>query len=616
MSSPLPSPAPAQRKQRISVASEDGQKVLQRLLLDTGRNYTWRYAAAFFFMAIAAAATALTAYMMRDLINEVFINQSREWLMFLGSAVVVIYIAKGGSMYMQMVIMARIGNAIVADVQNRMFRRLLEEDVGFVQGQPSGEIAAVFGNNADQARQVLHLIVTGAGRDVLSLIGLIIVMFIQDPVMSLTMILGLPVMAFLIELMMSRVRKVAKRQVSLTADFLNYVRDTAQGFRIVKAFRMEDELGRRIGTTIDELRQTADKIAIYQARPVPLVETIGGIAVAVVIFYGGFRVIEQGQSPGEFFSFVTALLLAYEPARKLANLRVPLETGLVGVRMMYGFLDREPSKREAGIGANYAFKSGEIAFEGVSFSYDPHAEHEGSANTPVLQGLSFTAQAGKTTALVGASGAGKSTVMSMVLRFWDPTSGRILIDGQDLATLSSGTVRATMAYVGQDAYLFDGTVADNIRAGLADVGDADIIEAAERAEAHMFISALPQGYDTPVGELGSLLSGGQRQRIAIARAFLRNAPILLLDEPTSALDAQSEDTIQATLARLSEKRTTLVIAHRLSTVRGADKIIAMDQGRAAEQGTHDELIAKGGLYANLHALQFGAHKREAVSDHS
>jgi subfamily B ATP-binding cassette protein MsbA len=503
---------PASAPTRISVASDDGKKVLQRLLLDTGKRYVGRYALAFFFMAVAAAATALTAYMMRDLINEVFINRSREWLIFIGTAVVVIYLAKGASMYFQMVIMARVGNSIVADVQNRMFKRLLEEDVGFVQGQPSAEIAAVFANNANAARQVLNLIVTGAGRDVLSLIALLIVMLIQDPVMSMSMILGLPVMAFLIEKMMGRVRRIAKRQVSLTAEIGNYVRETAQGFRIVKAFRMEEELGGRIGDTIDDLRKTADKIAIYQARPVPLVETIGGIAVAIVIFYGGYRVIEQGQSPGEFFSFVTALLLAYEPARKLANLRVPLESGLVGVRMMYGFLDRPPSKREAGAGKPFRLGKGEITFDQVSFGYHPGGD-------AVLQGLTFTAPAGKTTALVGASGAGKSTVMAMVLRFWDPDGGTITIDGQDLKTLSSSSLRASMAYVGQDAYLFDGTVADNIRAGLPDIDQSTVEEAARRAEAHTFITALPQGYETPVGELGSLLSGGQRQRIAIARAF-------------------------------------------------------------------------------------------------
>lgn len=584
---------------RISVASDDGQKVLQRLLLDTGRRYLRRYALAFFFMAITAAATALTAYLMRDLINEVFINQSREWLVIIGLAVVGIYLAKGASMYFQMIIMARIGNAIVADVQQRMFKRLLTEDVGFVQGQPSAEITTVFANNAGAARSVLNMIVTSAGRDVLSLVGLMIVMVIQDPIMSLTMIVALPVLAFLIEAMMGRVRRVAKRQVSLNAQIGNHVRETAQGFRIVKAFRMEGELGRRIARTIDDLRRTADKIAIYQARPVPLVETVGGLAVALVIFYGGWRVIEHGQSPGEFFSFVTALLLAYEPARKLANLRVPLETGLVGVRMMYGFLDRPPSRREAGSeAATFAFKAGQVRFEDVGFGYGP--------DVPVLTDLSFTAQAGETTALVGASGAGKSTIMSMVLRFWDPDSGQVLIDGQDLTTVSSDSLRACMAYVGQDAYLFDGTVADNIRAGLTGAGPSAVEEAAARAEAHGFIRELPQGYDTPVGELGSLLSGGQRQRIAIARAFLRDAPILLLDEPTSALDAQSEDAIQATLARLSEGRTTIVIAHRLSTVRRADRIIVLDSGRAVEQGTHDTLLAKGGLYARLHALQFGA----------
>lgn len=596
------------KDQRLSVASDDGQKVLQRLLLDTGRRYVGRYALAFFFMAIAAATTALTAYLMRDLINEVFINQSREWLLIIGFSVMGIYLAKGGSMYLQMVIMARIGNSIVADVQNRMFKRLLNEDVGFVQGQPSAEIAAVFANNADSARTVLNMIVTGAGRDVLSLIALLIVMFIQDAVMSLTMILALPIMAFLIEKMMGRVRKEAKRQVSLTAEIGNYVRETAQGFRIVKAFRMEDQLGEQINETIDDLRLTADKIAVYQARPVPLVETIGGVAVAIVVFYGGYRVIEQGQSPGEFFSFVTALLLAYEPARKLASLRVPLEAGLVGVRMMYGFLDRPPSKREAGDAPVLELSTGQIVFDQVTFGYQEDAQ--------VLGDLSFTAQAGKTTALVGASGAGKSTVMSMVLRFWDPDSGTISIDGQDLKSVSARSLRAAMAYVGQDAYLFDGTIADNIRAGQSDAGQTDIQEAARRAEAHSFISALPQGYETPVGELGSLLSGGQRQRIAIARAFLRDAPILLLDEPTSALDARSEDAIQATLARLSQGRTTLVIAHRLSTVRSADKIIVMDAGRAVEEGSHEGLLETGGLYANLHALQFGQLKTSSAKTSS
>lgn len=589
---------------RMSVASQDGQKVLQRLLSETGRQFIGRYALAFAFMAVTAATTALVAYLMRDLINEVFINQSREWLIIIGVSIMAIYLAKGASMYFQMVIMARIGNAIVANVQNRMFRRLLQEDVGFVQGQPSAEIAAVFANNANAARNVLNLIITAAGRDVLSLIGLLVVMFIQDPIMSLTMILALPLLAFLIELMMGRVRRVAKRQVSLAADIGNYVRETAQGFRIVKAFRMEDELGGRIGKTIDDLRLTADKMAVYQARPVPMVETIGGLAVAVVVFYGGFRVIEHGQSPGEFFSFVTALLLAYEPARKLASLRVPLESGLVGVRMMYGFLDRPPSKREAGDATDIIFNTGEVRFEAVSFGYDPE--------NPVLQDLSFTAKAGKTTALVGASGAGKSTVMSMVLRFWDPDRGAITIDGQDLRDVSTASIRAQMAYVGQDAYLFDGTVADNIRAGLPGLDHSDVEEAAKRAEAHSFINDLPQGYDTSVGELGSLLSGGQRQRIAIARAFLRDAPILLLDEPTSALDAQSEDAIQATLARLSEGRTTLVIAHRLSTVRGADTIIVMDSGTAIEAGSHEALIAKDGLYAKLHHLQFGTGKPIAV----
>lgn len=601
-------PKSRSRSDRLSVASDDGRLVLRRLLLDTGRQFASRYALAFLFMAVSAAATALTAYLMRDLINEVFINRSTEWLVFIGITVIVIYVAKGASMYFQMVIMGRIGNAIVASVQNRMFDKLMAEEVGFVQGQPSAEIAAVFGNNANSARHVLHAIITAAGRDVLTLFGLVIVMIVQDPIMSITMLVALPVLALLIERMMGRVREVAKQQISLSAEIGNHVRETAQGFRVVKAFRMENTLSKRIAGTIEDLRKTADKLVLYQSRPVPLVETVGGVAVAIVVLYGGFRVIEQGQSPGEFFSFVTALLLAYEPARKLAQLRVPLEHALVGVRMMYGFLDRTPSPRETGGRKELNFEKGMIAFEDVSFSYGAGPQVAG-----VLDKLSFTAKAGQTTALVGASGAGKSTALSLMLRFWDPDEGRISLDGTNIAEISASALRSYIAYVGQDAYLFDGTVAENIAAGLEGCTPEQIEQAARQAEAHEFICALDEGYDTNVGELGSLLSGGQRQRVAIARAFLRNAPILLLDEPTSALDAASEDAIQATLAKLSSGRTTLVIAHRLSTVRSADTIVVMSEGRAVEAGRHQELLDKRGLYHRLHALQFGEKAEPAAA---
>jgi ATP-binding cassette subfamily B protein len=310
----------------------------------------------------------------------------------------------------------------------------------------------------------------------------------------------------------------------------------------------------------------------------------------------------HGQTPGQFFAFITALLLTADPARRLSRLQLKLATASIGVRMMYELLDTPPAETDRGAPQDLLVSRGEVRLEDVSFAYAP--------GTLVLNDLSVVAPPGKTTALVGLSGTGKTTIFNLVQRFWSPQAGRILIDGQPIGERALASVRKQIALVSQDVFLFEGTIGENIKAGQADLRDADVIAAARSAHADTFIRAMPQGYDTPVGELGGQLSGGQRQRIALARAFLKNAPIILLDEPTSALDSETEQIIQNALAELTRGRTTIVIAHRLATVANADVIHVLDQGRLIESGTHRDLIQRGGLYAKLYRIQFA----ESIAD--
>ena len=497
---------------------------------------------------------------------------------------------------MQAILLQRIGNDIVARYQKRVFAKLLDLGVNFFSDARSGALAARINQNIGGIRDILSVTVTSVARDLVSLVGLVGVMVSQDWLLSLIALLIAPPLILSVVYVSRRIRGVVHETVLLNSHVIGTMQEVAQGITVVKAFTMENQLSSRIGGLIDRAHERADKLASISERVTPLSDILAGLAIAGVIAYGGVRAINADQPPGSVLSFITALMLAYEPAKRLARLQVNLERAMVNARMIYELLDMDVRQSDVPGASKLEVSAGRIEFDRVDFAY-----HEGN---PVLHELSFVAEPGKTTAIVGASGAGKSTVIGLLQRFYDPAGGMITIDGQDIGQVTKASLRGAIAYVSQQPYLFEGSIRDNIRYGRPDATDAETEEAARLANAEDFVLAQPQGYDTPVGENGVTLSGGQRQRLSIARAIVRNAPILLLDEATSALDNDSEKLVQDALDRVMKGRTTIVIAHRLSTVVDADKIIVMEAGRVVETGTHSSLIRKkGGIYARFYALQ-------------
>jgi ATP-binding cassette, subfamily B, bacterial MsbA len=569
--------------------------LIRRLLLDYVPSTWKRYCLAIVLMLFVAGSTALNAYLLGGVIDKAYVYHDFKALLALALLIAVLFAIKGMAAYGQAVALARIAAHIVAENQRRMFDKLLNEGVEFFSNRHSSEFIARLTAGANSAGFVLNLLITAVGRDLLSVIGLTIVMVVQDPVMSLISFGVLPPVVLFIRKMVRRIRTIAMHQFTGGAHILETMQETLQGIRIVKAFTLEESMRGRFDRSVTDLERESVKMARVANRSSPLMETVGGISVSLAMVYAGYRVIQTGAPPGEFFSFIAAFLLAYEPAKRLARLNLDLNTNLVGTRMLFEIID-SPSTEPINDGrAPLTLTNARVEFSDVRFSY--------RAGEPVLRGMSFVAEPSKVTALVGPSGGGKSTILSLILRFYALDSGVIRIDSDDLATVSPRSVRRQTAYVGQDAYLFRGTIRDNIAFGKPGATEAEIIAAAKAAHAHDFIVSIPAGYDAPVGEHGNQLSGGQRQRIAIARALIKNAPIILLDEATAALDSESERLVQDALAELCKGRTTLVIAHRLSTIMHADRILVVEGGVIAEAGRHEELLRKGGRYASFYRLQ-------------
>ncbi|MBB3386375.1 MULTISPECIES: ABC transporter ATP-binding protein [unclassified Rhizobium] len=581
-----------------NVDSEAITGMLKRIIAENGRDHIRGYSIAITCLILVALSTAYIGYIVKSVIDSAFIARNIVDAWKICFSIFLVFVVRGFAGYFQSVILSKIGNNIIARYQRRLYSHLMTLSVGFFSEARSAQLAARISQNVSGIRDVMNLTITSTARDLLTFVALLCVMVFQDPVLSIAFVVIAPPLFFALRYISKRLRAATRDAIVLNSHVLGAMQETIQGVSIVKAFTMEEELERKINKLITAAEHRQNRIARLSERNGPLIETVAGFAIASLFAYAAYRSIYDNVSPGVFFSFATSLLLAYDPARRLAKLQVQLERAVVNARMIYELLDMEPRQRDLPDAKPLNVTDARIEFRNVHFAYGDES---------VLSGVNFTAEGGQTTALVGPSGAGKSTVINLIPRFYDPKSGSIFIDGQDIAHVTKQSLREQLAYVSQQPYLFEGTIRDNIRYGRPNATDAEIEEAARLAYAHDFIEAQPMGYDTPVGENGVTLSGGQRQRLSIARALVRNAPILLLDEATSALDTESEAAVQKALEEAMSGRTVVVIAHRLSTVIRAEKIVVMQNGRVVEEGNHETLAtADNGLYARLNNLQLPA----------
>jgi subfamily B ATP-binding cassette protein MsbA len=584
------------RQERTAAEKQSSLALMRRLLGRYVRPYTGRLLLAVLCMAVYAGATAFTAWLMKPALDNVFGQKDQTMLVIVPLALVAAVVLKGIADYGQAMLTNNAGLRIIADLQNEMFAHLMRADLAFFHNTATGNLISRFTNDVNLLRAAVSNALISMGRELLTLIALVGVMFYQDWKLALAVSFVFPLAVIPVVRLGRRIRRVSANTQAEIANLATLLSQAFQGARHVKAYGMEAYEGLRAGKIIDAVFRQTFKAARVRSIARPLMEILGFVGAAIVIYYSGGRVIAGTATPGTFFSFIAAFFMAYQPMKAIGSLNSYLQEGLGAAERVFAMLDIEPQITDRAGARPLAVRGGAIRFERVAFAY--------SAGHPALSNLSLEVPAGKTVALVGPSGAGKSTILNLIPRFYDVESGAVTIDGEDLREVTLSSLRANLALVSQEISLFDDTVRANIAYGKWGCSEEDIVQAAKRAAAHEFIVNLPQGYDTLVGEHGIKLSGGQRQRISIARAMVKNAPILLLDEATSSLDSESERLIQAALAELMKGRTTLVIAHRLSTVIDADLIYGIEAGRVVESGTHAELLAKGGTYARLYALQF------------
>ena len=567
-------------------------QAIYRVMRENFMAQKWTYAVAIVAMVIVASSTAASAWIMKAIFDVLSNDPLAYSAPVVAGAVVVIMTGKGLSGFIQQVAMAKAGNRVVANIQRKIYDKLLQQKAAWFDATESSDILIRVTQSAQSARGIIDIVVTSFVRDALTLAGLVAVMVWQYALLSgVFLILG-PLAVLGVRAVLGRVRRTMQAEMVSLTEILKVIQETSLGLRVVRAFGLEDVLRARMNRAVSDVETMSNSIVRLTSVTVPMIDALSGVAIGIILLVSAGTFVPGAKaSSGELMAFVTALLMAFEPAKRLSQMRVSLEASFVGVRMMFDILDRPDAMKDAEGCVDLPAAVGEVALRGVTFSYDGRRD--------ALNDLTLIFPAGKTTALVGPSGGGKSTIMSLLLRLYDPNEGTVEIDGQDLCYVTRQSLQQRTAYVGQNTFLFAATVRENIRMGRRSASDADVEAAARAAQAHEFITALPKGYDTQVGENGVLLSGGQRQRLSLARAIVKDAPILLLDEATSALDNHSEWLVREAIATATRGRTTILIAHRLSTVLAADEVAFIEGGRLVEQGGLNAMLRGKGKVAAL-----------------
>jgi ATP-binding cassette, subfamily B, bacterial MsbA len=581
-------------------------------LFGYARPYRGRLAAALTAMLFYAAASAAVAWLIKPLLDEVIkpqteaLLQSRQVLIEWSLAVLAAYALKGLGAYLSTFLMTDIGQRVVRDLRDRLFRHILDQSAGFFSHHSSGRLMSHITNDVNQVQQAVSETVGDLTREGLSLVGFAGLLFFLDWRLALVAVTGAPVVIYPLVKFGKRIRSTTRRSQEQLEHLSHVTAEAFTGHRIVKAFGAEGHEETRFRGASQRLYRTNLKVTSTVSVLPPMMELLGGLAVVALIWYGSREIALGTLTTGEFGAFIAAAFMMYGPTKKLSRVNASLQQAIAASERIFRLLDEHSEVKERPGAVPLDGLKRDIEFRGVGFAYDD------GAGKQILRDVSFTVRVGQMVAIVGLSGAGKTTLVNLIPRFYDVTSGAILIDGVDIRDVTLKSLRAQVGMVTQETVLFDDTVGANIAYGSPNATREDIEQAARAAHAHDFISAMPARYETRIGERGQKLSGGQRQRLAIARALLKNSPILILDEATSSLDAQSELLVQGALQNLMRNRTSFVIAHRLSTVRRADAIVVLERGRIAEVGRHDELLARPtSVYAKLYAMQLSGERRHS-----
>ena len=574
--------------------ASDTMNIYKRLV-KLARPHVAKFILAMFCMLVVGGLTSALAFLVKPALDDIFMKKNMVMLKWIPVAVITIYLLKGLCNYVQIVLMSFIGQRVVADVRNQLYRAIQGQSMSFFTKHPTGILMSRITNDVNSMQGTVSEAVTSLLKDSFTLVCLIFVIFYRDWQLALVAMVIFPLTIYPIATFGRKMRSVATRTQVTMGTLTTLLQETISGARIVKAFGREDYEGSRFSRENENLLRLTLKAVSISAISSPFMEFLGGVGIAAIVFYGGYQVIQGVSTPGTFFSFLTALLMLYEPIKRLTNVNNTIQQGIAGAQRVFSIIDTVPEiqNKTGAVPLPAIWKAIEI--RNVTFRYE---------DVPVLNRINLTVRAGEAVAFVGMSGGGKTTLVNLIPRFYDVSEGQILIDGLDVRDVTIESLRAQIGMVTQQTILFNDTVRNNIVYGDSGKTEADVIRAAKAANAHNFIMNLPQGYDTVIGEQGTKLSGGERQRISIARALLKDAPILILDEATSSLDTEAEIEVQEALENLMRGRTTLVIAHRLSTIRNADRIVVLVNGEIAEEGTHETLLNKRGEYYRLYQMQF------------